>query len=154
MMPLANRTCQGLFKRPAALESMTECGPSNTKTGGPIHQAQCYSSVRQQPRATGIAHLFCLCAPAHITWFIVTVVINSLKGVVGWTTTHISKKCRIILPAFTDFDSAATVTVESTVAIIVATRHHCLPTSIFPRCFAAARFTVLLHGFYFTPVAA
>lgn len=64
---------------------------------------------------TDVAHLLFSSGPAHITWFVVSVVIDAIKGMSRCRTlTHVQNERReIVFPAFAHRDSTSAVVMEA-----------------------------------------
>ena len=100
----------------------------------------CDSIVFNEPNtiptvASLIGVLFLASRPSTIFWCIVSVIIDSINRMSrGWTTPHIFKKVFVPMnrsyPPFANRNTAATISVISTVFLVVAPRLHRRPGTI------------------------
>lgn len=85
-----------------------------------------------------IAHLFSTCSPSTVARFVVSIVINSIKGMnFGWAQSHIGQEVIELVPSFTDSDSSCAITVKHWLACIAASTIHIKPCPIFWRATCA-----------------
>ena len=83
--------------------------------------------------------------PAAIARLVITVIVDSLNGVLwGGPSSHISKKFLKTVPSFANLDPAAAIILICGIIFIFATNTHHYPSGIFTRMvFAAGAFSVL-----------
>lgn len=65
--------------------------------------------------------------PSAIGWAVITVIINTIKGLSFWSLPHISKKILKFFPAFTYRNSSPSVSMEKWIVFVKASRPHASP---------------------------
>jgi hypothetical protein len=94
---------------------------------GPICNGERFALESEQSVSAGVVHLLLGGGPATVDRFIVSGVVDSVKGVACWSWSHIGYEVAERKPAFADNDSASAVAREGFEFGVVTPLVHVLP---------------------------
>lgn len=108
---------------------------SDSGASGPITHRVGHTVMTQSLCVTSVGRLLMTCGPSTITWFIATVVVDAVNGVMNrWPWAHVCQKSRVIGGPFdAHLDPSATVPRVGAVARIVTTSLRGHPCAVFSR---------------------
>lgn len=123
----------------------------NTGDSGPLGKHSRGSVVCDPYAISFVSVLIGTGGPSHIAWFVVAVIVNSLKGVFFRRfVPHIQKKCRksaTAKPIGMDGDSSSPITCVSGIGETKAPALHFTPSTVFTSCVFAIPVSVLCFAF-------
>lgn len=97
----------------------------------PFLNRVCLSIVRQFAYGGFVVFLLIWCGPSTVIWLIVSVVVNAINRMIGWSWTHVFEKgLERIQPALTDHDAASAIPVKLMMLRIQAPAFDAFPCSV------------------------
>lgn len=122
-----DRSSQGLFNSPSAIEAVMNRATTDTKNFRPLSHCQGLAVMAQVATATPVAELLLVCRPATILRAIVAVIVDAINTMI-WTRLwpHIlNEGQKRFSPTLTNRNPASTVVAISACLRIVASMYHC-----------------------------
>lgn len=138
---ITNRQTNSTFGTPAAFQSVRQCDALSATLFDPFSQQLSASKGGNASVFTSIPTLILIQQPSDITRFVMTVYINSVKGVLRrWFSTHFSKE---LLKSFkTKFNTSCTIAWIVFVALIDAPSFRSVIGAVLSSVSSAFRFAV------------
>lgn len=120
------RFCHGALKRPPFKTPAERCSV-DAESFAPFGYTQGLAVVGQETIGRSVAILSLHCCPTTVTWFVATVVVNSVDGHAIWAWPHVCQKRLERVPSFTYGYSSTSV---SPIFQVFASHAHGHPRSV------------------------
>lgn len=131
------RCRQRFFNGPSFFEALLDSANRDTAFSRPCRHALNFSVIFKIMVRPNVPHLFKMCSPSAVTWFIVSVIVNAIKGMfLGWSWSHIFdeiKQAIFAFPSITHLYASVLVKMLSCLKSPFTSPDHIVPNRVFER---------------------
>lgn len=144
---LISNTKSFLNRPPIVVNSHLDGLTIDTGNFGPLSNVISFVIKSYKSCFRAVKNLLGICSPSAVLVFVVSIVINPIKRMLGgWSITHVIKKVRKIMPSFAYFNTSSSIPRISFYTRKFTTSKHMTPRSIFFGNFSLQRMPMSIHS--------